>query len=113
MKRTDMVRKGSQMLIKAEDAIDTALHSTTELVCGLSAMRLDSDMSAVIGQEAFDALADAVALTAKARGAMVRTHAHLDEVKTRMGCGAMAGGPAQDKGGDQPVMPPSGIRRVA
>ncbi len=108
LKRTEMVHRGSQLLTTAEASIDQALVDTTHLVAGLSAMRLDSNLSAVIGQDAFNALAEAVGLLTKARGATVSAHAHLDDVKTRIGCGAVATGGIYDKGGETPINPPTG-----
>jgi hypothetical protein len=112
MKRTEMVRSGAQMLVRAEDDIDTALRSTSELVVGLSGIRLESDLSAVLGHDAFESLAEAVALLTKARGAMVKTHGHLNDVKTRIGCATVADGTTKDKGDDPPIRT-TGIRRVA
>ncbi len=99
MKRTDMVRNGAEQLIVAENTIESAICEVAELVSKLGRMRMDSNLSAVIGQEAMDGLAETFASLSSARGAIVRVHGHLDTVKTQIGCGAMAVGTGDDKPG--------------
>ena len=86
MKRTDMVRQGATQLITAENAVETALCEVTALTSSLTRLRLDSNLSMVIGQEAMSALVETITLLSNARGTMVRAHGHLDEVKTQLGC---------------------------
>jgi len=98
MKRTEMARHGAEQLINAENAVETALCEVAALASNLGRMRLDSNLSMVVGQEAMGALVETITLLSNARGAMVRAHGALDEVKTRIGCGAVAVGNL-DKGG--------------
>jgi hypothetical protein len=104
MKRTDMVRQGAQQLTIAENAVEAALMEVTKLVSNLGEMRLKSNLSPVLGQGAIQALAESITLLSTARGKMVAAHEQLDEVKTRIGCGAVAMG-ALDKG-DASAIPP-------
>jgi len=97
MKRMDMVRQGAQQLHIAENAVESALVEVSSLVSSLGRMRLDSNLSMVIGQDAMAALIDSVALLSNVRGKMITAHTHLDTVKTQIGCGAVAKG-ALDKG---------------
>jgi len=108
MKRHDMVRQGAQQLTVAENAVETALIEVTKLVSNLGEMRLNSNLSPVLGQEAIHTLVESITLLSTARGKMVAAHAHLDEVKTKIGCGAVAVG-ALDKGNDNPIKPPAAI----
>ncbi len=106
MKRTDMVRHGAQQLVVAENAVESAICETAALVSLLGRMRMDSNLSAVVGQDVMMSLTESLGLLSNARGAMVRAHGHLDCVKTQLGCGAMAAGTSDDKLGTAP--PPTG-----
>ncbi len=99
MKRMDMVRHGAQQLVVAENAVESAICEAASLVSLLGRMRMDSKLSAVVGQEVMTALTDSLTLLSNARGAMVRAHGHLDGVKTQIGCGAMAAGTGETKPG--------------
>ncbi len=116
MKRRDMVLEGAQQLITAENAVENALCEVAHLAGNLGRMRIDSNLSAVLGQDAMSAVAEAITLLTGARGAMVRAHGHLNDVKTKIGCGAVLDGGLQDKGDNDPVNPsnPTGrLRPVA
>jgi hypothetical protein len=86
MKRIDMVRNGTKQLITAENAVENALCEVAALASTLGRMRLESDMSMVYGQEAISALVESMSMLSNARGAMIKAHSHLDQVKTQMGC---------------------------
>ena len=92
-----MVLFGAEQLLLSENAIEQALADTAGLASSLSRMRVDSRLSAVIGQEALGAVAEAITALTSARGAMVRAHGHLDSVKTQIGCGAVAVGTGVEK----------------
>ncbi|MBW8880009.1 MAG: hypothetical protein JF615_00910 [Asticcacaulis sp.] len=109
MKRSDMVRYGADELFKAENAIDLALHQSATLIGELTRMRMESKLSAIIGQDAMDTAVQAMQKLAEARRAIVETHGHLNEVKVQIGCGAVATGgdqqkPGQDGGGVTPAV---------
>ncbi len=92
MKRADMVRFGAQTLFETENAIDIALHQSANLIGELTRMRLDANVSAVVGQDAMASAAAVVVKLTEAREALVRTHRDLDEVKIQIGCRTVAVG---------------------
>jgi hypothetical protein len=98
MKRADIVRLGAENLITAEDAVEQALCETMTLASNLGRMRMDAKISVVVGQDAMAALSEAITALTHARGAMVRAHGHLDDVKTQIGCRTVAVGTLIDKG---------------
>lgn len=91
MQRQEMVLHGAEKLFAAERSISTAMCDTAALISSLSQMSANG-VSVMIGQEAFEEAAATFLALTSARGAIVRTHSALDEVKTQMGCGAMAAG---------------------
>lgn len=96
MKRTDMVVEGAKLLIAAERSADAAYVDTTLLACSLVRMRLENGVSAVVGQEVVNDVSAAIQRFGEARAALVRAHAGLNAVKTRMGCATVATG-GEDK----------------
>jgi len=92
MKRADMVRYGAQTLFDMENAIDLALHQSANLIGELTRMRLDANVSAVVGQQAITSAAAVVNKLTEAREAMVQTHKTLDDVKDQLGCRTVAVG---------------------
>ncbi len=92
MKRADMVRYGAQTLFEMENAIDLALHQSANLIGELTRMRLDANVSAVVGQDAMTSAAAVLTKLTEARQAMVHTHKTLDEVKDQLGCRTVAVG---------------------
>jgi len=108
MKRADMARRGAEQLFQAENAIESALCEVTALTSTLGRMRLESNLSMVVGQEAMGALVETITMLSNARGAMVKAHGALDGVKTQIGCGAVAVG-AGDKDTTNPGGTGTGI----
>lgn len=105
MKRVDMVRSGTKQLITAENAVETALCEVAALASHLGRMRLESDMSLMYGQEAMSALVESISMLSNARGAMIKAHGALNDVKTQMGCRTVMEG-------DSPNKPTSGVEAV-
>jgi hypothetical protein len=103
MKRADMVRRGAQELIEAENAVDEALRKVTGLTSSLTEMRLRSNLSMAYGQEVVTALVTSAAKLAEVRGTMLVAHEHLNDVKGQLGCRTVAVGtldkPEDDKKG--------------
>jgi hypothetical protein len=96
VKRQDMVRHGAEQLFTAERSIKTAMCDMAALISSLSQMSTEG-VSVMIGQEAFEEAAATFTALTTARGAIVRTHSALDEVKVQLGCGAMAAGGTEAK----------------
>ena len=111
MKRVDMVRKGAKQLITAENAVENALCEVAALASTLGRMRLESDMSMVYGQEAMSALVESISLLSNARGAMIKAHGALNDVKAQMGCRTVMEGDAPTK--PSVNEPQSGLQVVA
>jgi hypothetical protein len=97
MKRAEMARRGAEQLFQAENAVEVALCEVTALASTLGRMRLESNLSMVIGQDAMGALVETITMLSNARGAMVKAHGALDSVKTQIGCKTVASGNG-DKG---------------
>jgi hypothetical protein len=97
MKRVDMVRNGTKQLITAENAVENALCEVAALASTLGRMRLESDMSMVYGQDAMSALVESISLLSNARGAMIKAHGALNDVKSQMGCRTVMEGDAPNK----------------
>ena len=111
MKRIDMVRSGTKQLISAENAVENALSEVAALASTLGRMRLQSDMSMMYGQDAMNALVESLTMLSSARGAMIKAHSHLDQVKTQMGCRTVMEGTGD---GSKPAGdPPQGLLVVA
>ncbi|PVM87288.1 hypothetical protein DDF62_16790 [Caulobacter radicis] len=103
MKRSDAARAGAEKLKRAEAAIDAALRETAELVGLLPSLRLDAQLSAVIGQEAIETLGDTLTHILSARRTIVKAHGDLAEVRAQIGCGALAiGDMGKSEDGDTP-----------
>ena len=101
MKRTEAARAGAEKLKSAEAAIDAALRETAELMGLLPTLRLETRLSAVVGQEAFANLGETLGHIISARRTIIEAHGALATVRSQMGCGAMAMGDL-DKVGDPP-----------
>jgi hypothetical protein len=101
MKRTEAARAGAAKLMRAEAAIDAALRETAELMGLLPSLRLETRLSAVLGQEAVANLGETLAHIVSARRTIIETHSALATVRSQIGCGAMAGGDL-DKGPEEP-----------
>jgi hypothetical protein len=96
VQKQEMVRQGAEQLFTAERSIKTAMCDTAALISSLSSMSANG-VSVMIGQEAFEEAAATFTALTTARGAIVRTHTALDEVKVQLGCGAMAMGGTEGK----------------
>lgn len=97
MQRKEMVLQGAKQLRVAENTIETAFCDVADLASQLGRMRLNANMSAVVGQDVIDELAQTMAILAQARGSIIKVHGHLNEVKNHMGCATVAVGQEEDK----------------
>lgn len=101
MQRAEMVQRGAAQLFIAENAVETALCEVAVLANNIGRMRMDSRLSAVVGQEVIDDIADLYKRLSRARGVAVKLHKSLDGVKKQIGCGAIMVG--DDNGKPHPV----------
>jgi hypothetical protein len=101
MKRTEAARAGAAKLARAEAAIDAALRETAELMSLLPTLRMETKLSAVLGQDAVANLGETLSHIVSARRTIIETHSALATVRSQIGCGALALGDL-DKPGDPP-----------
>ena len=87
--------------MRAEAAIDAALRETAELVGLLPSLRLDANLSAVIGQDAVEDLGETLAHILSARRTIIRAHGGLQTVREQIGCRTVSVG-VTDKPEDIP-----------
>jgi hypothetical protein len=106
--RRNAATKVAESLFAAEEAIDAALARAAELNSALVTARIEANLSAIVGQEAFEVAAAAFASIAKARGDIVETHKRLSETQVQIGLGAIAFG----DNGKPAVVEPTGRRRL-
>lgn len=88
--RRDAAMKVAESLFAAEEAIDLALARTAELNGTLATARREANLSAVVGQGAFDTAASVFAALARARSDIVETHKRLHETKIEIGLRSVA-----------------------
>lgn len=90
IKRREAAMKVAQSLWAAEDALDAAFARAAELNGTLVTARCEAELSAIVGQDAIEGAAAALAAMAKARGELVETHRRLSEAKAQIGLRAVA-----------------------
>lgn len=78
-------RQVAEDLFAVETAIDNALALAGRLTGTMTAARLDTNLSATVGQDAFDGLSDAMTALTTARRNIVHTHNGLAVVKDQVG----------------------------
>ena len=83
--RRDAAMKVAQSLFAAEEAIDIALAKVAEFNGTMVTARTEANLSAVVGQDAFEAAASVFAALARARCDIVETHRRLSETKDQIG----------------------------
>ncbi len=72
-------------LFAAEAAIDNALAAAARLTGAMTEARMEANVSAVVGQDAFDGVSETLAALTSARRSIVRTHNGLAVVKDQVG----------------------------
>jgi hypothetical protein len=102
--RREAAQKVAAGLFALEEAIDLALTKSAELNAILPAARAEANLSAVVGQEAFEGAVEVFASLAAARRHIVETHKRLGETKSQIGLRTVAVG----DGGEKP--PPQAFR---
>ena len=95
--------KVAEQLFKTEDAIDVAINEMAMMAAVLPSARSEANISAVVGQGAFDRCSGALAALVLARKEMA-VHGELSEVKDQVGLRHVAIG-GQDKPPPNSVSP--------
>ena len=90
--RREAALKVAESLFAAEDAIDVALARAAELNSTLVTARADAQLSAIVGQDAFEGAVSAFAALANARREIVETHKRLTDAKDQIGLRTLAVG---------------------
>ena len=85
MKRRIMANKVAEQLFQTEQAIDGALGKIAGLAGLLPTARLESNISAVVGQSAFESIARSLTALTEARREIVDTHHRLVEMQNAVG----------------------------
>ncbi|MEA3041046.1 MAG: hypothetical protein QOC65_535 [Sphingomonadales bacterium] len=102
--------KVAESLFAAEAAIDAALARAAELNGTLVAARTEANLSAIVGQDAFEGAASAFAALARARAEIVETHKRLSAAQVQVGLRNVAWG---DQGKPPSAEQPARLRAVA
>lgn len=89
----------------AENAIDQAIVKIAKLAATLPIARIDTNMSAIVGQEAVAKVTQAVAAAGQVRQMITEAHHALGETQKQVGLGTRMFGAGVNK-------PPSGSRTI-
>lgn len=95
--RREAAEKVAARLFAVEKAIDDALVRAAELNATMPAARSEANLSAVVGQDAFEGAAEAFAMLMRARRHIVETHNRLGATKDRIGLRTVAVGDGMEK----------------
>lgn len=90
--RREAATKVADSLFAAEAAIDAALARAADLSTALVNARTEANLSAIVGQEAFEGAAAALGALVRARADIVETHKRLSETQIQIGLRAVAFG---------------------
>jgi hypothetical protein len=95
--RRDAAMRVAESLFAAEEAIDVALARAAELNGNMVTARSKANLSAVVGQDAFEVSAAAFAALARARCDIVETHKRLSQAKIQIGLRTLSVGDGMGK----------------
>lgn len=105
MKRRILANKVAEQLFETEAAIDHALGKIAGLAGLLPSARMESNVSAVVGQAAFESIARSMTALTHARREIVDTHHNLTELKNQVGLRHVAFGNPEKPGSEVPELP--------
>jgi phosphoribosylaminoimidazole-succinocarboxamide synthase len=83
--RTRAATKVASQLIPTEAAIDDAVAQISALTTVMLSARVEAELSAVVGQQAFDHIGEATRMLFQARSHIVQAHHHLADTKIEIG----------------------------
>jgi hypothetical protein len=112
-KRIEVAKIVATRLFEAERAIDVAASRIAELNAAMPMARLDANMSAMIGQDAFESSTDALTFLAKARERMVCTHIRLKAATGDLGIAEVSFGDSIKPPSASAAQPTGGHLRIA
>jgi len=90
-------------LHEAEDAIDQAIIKLAKLAGTLPVARFDTNMSAIVGQDAVTKVTQAIATAGQVRQMVTEAHHALSETQRQVGLGARMFGAGTEKPKGQSV----------
>lgn len=90
--RRNAAQNLAERLFAAEQALDTAICKTADLIGYMPIARMNANLSAVVGQDAISEAAETLSAMVGARGRLVATHNRLAETRDQIGLQAMAMG---------------------
>ena len=90
--RRQAATKVADSLFAAEAAIDAALACAADLSSTLVAARTEANLSAIVGQDAFEGAAAALTALVRARADIVETHKRLSQTQIQVGLRTIAFG---------------------
>jgi len=105
MKRRIMANQVAEKLFETEVAIDGALTKLAGLAGLLPRARMESNISAVVGQSAFESIARSLTALTEARREIVDTHHRLVEMQNAVGLRGLAFGGGEKPEGESPRPP--------
>ena len=97
IKRSNAAQEVANRLMAAEEAIDAALAAVAELSGYLPVARCEANLSACVGQDAFEGAAETFASLIRARRNIIDTHASLADTKDQIGLRTFALGGLAEK----------------
>jgi hypothetical protein len=93
MEKVFVVKRVAEKLWASEEAIDGALKSASTLMVGLVEAREELGVPHLVTDAATSKIAEAMALLAQARHAMIESHSALHEARLRIGVRTKLQGP--------------------
>lgn len=102
--RQAIAQRVAERLHAAESALDVALTRAAELTAEMPAARAEGRLPAMVGQDAFDKAAGAIAALVEARRRLVETHRSLDDARAQIGLAEVAAGDLLPKPSPSPPL---------
>ena len=88
--RRNAAQNLAERLFAAEQALDTAICKTANLIGYMPIARMNANLSAVLGHDAISEAAETLSAMVGARRRLVATHNRLAETRDQIGLQAMA-----------------------
>ena len=107
MNRRIVAHGVAEKLFEVEASMDETFQKVAEFASYITRARGEANLSAVVGQDVVESLVDTLAKLGSARGALVRTHNNLGQLKDEIGLRHVAIGPTE-----KPASSPTASLRV-
>lgn len=110
MNKVEVVKSVAAKLFAAEDAVDAAMVSNTQLLESIISGRRELGVAATTAELAQTRVAEAIAALSEARRAVMAAHAGLKNVQTRLGVDDNEFGPMDKPEEDENKKPTVNLR---